>query len=175
MQLTSVKALMPSLNFVTPECADGIDNDMDGATDYPNDELCTYAGDNSEAASCLLYSEPLRVVSMTEEFTVDTTGVGNNYTNNGSARGNEVPFVLLLEQASNVDITITASHDTYLHMRANVCDDQETYEFNDDIVVLDNTNSQLTLVNVPAGIYFVFVDGWGSDDNGQTSVSVTIN
>src|SRR3989344_7854293 len=33
---------------LTPACSDGIDNDQDGFTDYPNDPGCTTANDNDE-------------------------------------------------------------------------------------------------------------------------------
>ena len=36
-------------NCVTPACADGIDNDGDGARDYPADTSCSSASDNDEA------------------------------------------------------------------------------------------------------------------------------
>src|SRR5206468_154661 len=33
-------------------CADGVDNDSDGATDYPADPGCTWVGDLSEGPDC---------------------------------------------------------------------------------------------------------------------------
>lgn len=33
-----------------PQCSDGVDNDLDGQTDFPADPQCTSAADNSEAA-----------------------------------------------------------------------------------------------------------------------------
>jgi hypothetical protein len=33
-------------------CADGVDNDLDGASDYPADPECTWVGDLSERADC---------------------------------------------------------------------------------------------------------------------------
>lgn len=37
----------------TPACSDGVDNDSDGSSDYPNDSGCTSADDNSEADNTL--------------------------------------------------------------------------------------------------------------------------
>jgi hypothetical protein len=36
---------------LAPQCSDGIDNDADGLTDYPDDPGCTGAGDNDETDS----------------------------------------------------------------------------------------------------------------------------
>lgn len=37
---------------IGPACSDGIDNDGDGQTDYPNDSLCTGPTDTSESMMC---------------------------------------------------------------------------------------------------------------------------
>jgi hypothetical protein len=159
-------------DFEIPECSDGIDNDMDGEIDYPNEDFCNFAGGTSEAPSCLLYDDSLQIVTETINFTVDNSGGNNNYTRESSANGPEVPFVLLLSEASNVTITLGSGFDTYLHMREGICDNQPTYAYNDDSVGL---NSQLTLSNVSPGVYFVFVDGYAADDIGMITVDVTIN
>ncbi len=39
----------PACQAPTPQCRDGIDNDGDGATDFPNDFSCSNADDNDEA------------------------------------------------------------------------------------------------------------------------------
>ena len=40
-----------------PQCSDGVDNDLDGAIDYPADSGCTSATDNSEHTSGIIYTE----------------------------------------------------------------------------------------------------------------------
>ena len=156
-------------DFALPECSDGIDNDMDGDIDYPNEDFCVAAGGTSESPSCELYNEPLQIVTETTNFMVTTSGA-NNYTRGSSANGPEVPFVIILEQESEVTITYDSDFDTYLHMRAGLCDGVDTYAYNDDSIGL---NSSLT-ETLPAGIYFVFVDGFGESSAGAVTVSVTI-
>ena len=39
-----------STTVICPECSDGIDNDSDGATDWPNDFSCSDANDNDESS-----------------------------------------------------------------------------------------------------------------------------
>jgi hypothetical protein len=39
----------PTASPVPPQCADGIDNDLDGFTDYPDDLKCTGPTDNDES------------------------------------------------------------------------------------------------------------------------------
>ena len=142
---------------------------MDGDTDYPNEDFCIAAGGTSEAPFCELYDEPLQIVTESTNFMVTTSGA-NNYTRDSSANGPEVPFVIILEEAAEVTITYDSSFDTYLHIREGLCDGVDTYAYNDDAIGL---NSSLT-ETLPAGVYFVFVDGYGAASSGNVTVTVTI-
>jgi len=44
----SLCALAISQEISVPECSDGVDNDLDGAIDFPNDPQCTSPDDDSE-------------------------------------------------------------------------------------------------------------------------------
>jgi hypothetical protein len=166
------------VDFVLPQCADLEDNDMDGQIDYPEDSDCDRAGDDSESPVCEAYDGELIVVSesTSESLVFDTSTSSNNYLvrpGSFSSTGPEIPFVLFLEADSDVVITLGSDFDTYLHMRAGVCDDPNAlYDFNDDT---NGVNSELNMTNVPAGIYYVFVDGYGAGSSGQITVDVTIN
>ena len=48
--LLFVIAMVPSVSAAKPACNDGIDNDGDGATDYPADTGCVNKGDDDETA-----------------------------------------------------------------------------------------------------------------------------
>jgi hypothetical protein len=165
--------------FVTPECSDEQDNDGDMLIDYPEDPECLRAGDNTEAISCNLYEDDIITISETTDTPVvfDTTGAVNNYEREGSfgpvATGPEIPFIIELEQPSDVSITYSSGLDTYMHIRSGVCDDP-TAEIGFDDDGGDSFNSALTLTALPAGTYFVFVDGYNEDDFGPISVSVVI-
>lgn len=42
----------PAVAHAAPQCGDGVDNDLDGKTDYPADPGCASAADNSENVPC---------------------------------------------------------------------------------------------------------------------------
>lgn len=42
-----------------PQCSDGIDNDLDGKIDYPEDPNCLSAGDHSETNPVEIFAEPI--------------------------------------------------------------------------------------------------------------------
>jgi hypothetical protein len=162
-------------DFVSPACSDGIDNDEDGDTDYPDDLFCARAGANNEAPFCLNYDGEIIVVSEStgdNPLVIDTTASTNNYQRSESANGNDVPFVLLITEPSNVSITYDSGFDTYLHMRESDCDSPEVFAYNDDSVGL---NSSISLDNLAPGIYYVFADGFGNSSNGVITVTVTID
>ena len=165
--------------FVIPECSDEVDNDGDMLIDFPDDPECVRAGDNTEAISCNLYDGDIITISETTAtpFVIDTSSSQNNYEREGTfgpvATGPEVPFMIELDVPSDVSITYSSSLDTYLHIRSGVCDDPAAeIGFNDDGG--ENFNSAISLTALPAGVYFVFVDGYNADDFGPISVSVII-
>ena len=161
-------------DFEAPECGDGIDNDMDGETDYPNDSVCATAGSENEAPFCNLYDRALRVISEStaESLVFDTTGLTNNYTRNTSATGPEIPFAIELAEESDVTITFSSDIDSYVHVRQGLCDGVNTYDYDDDSA--GNRDPLLEMTGVPAGLYYVFVDGFGSTHEGIINVDVVI-
>lgn len=56
------------IDLAAPQCRDGLDNDLDGATDYPNDPQCSDPDDPTEDAStssCTTAGPPICVIVTT--------------------------------------------------------------------------------------------------------------
>ena len=156
-----------------PECADGIDNDEDGAIDYPDDPNCDAAGDVDEALACELVDDVTVIPLAGGRFMTDTRNRDNNYesTCGGSARGGEQVFSLRLEQPRNVTFEmVVGDYDTVMHLRR-VCDDAASQIVCDDdggVGLLSRISQQLQ-----PGEYFLFVDGFGGG-SGTGTLQVTI-
>ena len=144
-----------------PECADGLDNDADGQTDYPNDDGCLAAGDADEAPFCMLLRDVVQVPPQGGRFNTNTNGRENLYeaTCGARAAGGELAFAVRVAQATRMTAEmVQADYDTVLFVRA-VCDDAATELACDD----DGGNGVQSLLNVnlQPGSYFLFVDGFG--------------
>lgn len=158
---------------VVPECFDGVDNDEDGAIDWPDDDGCDAAGDPVEAPVCDLVDDVVQVPVGGGRFMTDTRNRMNHYesTCGGSARGGEQVFYLRLAAPANIDAEmIAADYDTVLFIRT-VCDDPDSLvECDDDggNVVQSRIQRQLQ-----PGEYFIFVDGFAGD-SGTGTLQITL-
>lgn len=151
---------------VDPACADGIDNDADTFIDFPDDPGCGLAADDSEI-DCE-DSDP--VVNLTASVTTgDTTGLTNDFTpscqSNTTAPevAHQITFPGELES-----LTVTTdgtSHDTVLYIRAAECTAAD-FDCDDDGGA--GLQSLMTLANVPAGLYFIFVDAYLANEGPYT-------
>ena len=103
------------------ECADGIDNDEDGFTDYPADEVsCLSADDRTESDPCVGL-EPVDITGR-EVIAGDTRGLANEFDASCRAQtGPETVFRWIVEAdraLSGMRLTTEGSHfDTVVHVR----------------------------------------------------------
>ena len=164
---------------VLPECADGLDNNEDGFIDYPNDPLCFAASQTVEGLFCVGEGESPVIVSETGVVEVDTTNSGGDYTAGcqSNSPSNDTVFVVLLDTAASVSVEITSASfsDSVLYVREGSCDAGVSSEIacNDD-----GGEGLLSLLTFDAEAntpYYVFVDGYSTDNVGTASVSVTVN
>ncbi|MCA9543457.1 MAG: hypothetical protein KC613_03675, partial [Myxococcales bacterium] len=158
-----------------PVCADGLDNDDDGATDFPDDPECQAAGWGFEELVCLAEAPVAVLVDEGAQLVLNTVGTGNDYeaTCGGSARSAEQVVLLRLSAAADVTVETTNSDfDTVLYIRT-VCDDAEAEIACDD----DGGAGTQSLIasNLEAGDYYIFVDGFGAGDGGNTTLVVTVD
>lgn len=165
---------------VTPACADGQDNDGNGLTDYPEDELCVAAGDRYEEVLCQGYNV-VDVVSSSRQVTGDITNGTVSYspgTNCGSfsdtaGAGAEIIIAVELTEASNLFAETISDHDTVLYLRRS-CDDQASLVVCDDDggVGLD---SRIALGNLSPGLYYLIADSFSEDiTRGEVTVDIVI-
>ena len=160
---------------VAPQCADGVDNDEDGAIDWPNDDGCFAAGWDYEQVLCA--DEPVvAVIGMDGgDVAIDTTlAVGNHDASCGSnAESAENTVMLVLDAAAHVTAEMTGStFDTVLHARS-ACDDAMTELGCNDDAGVGNRESLLEL-DLEAGTYFIFADGYDDDSVGTGILRVLV-
>ncbi len=147
-----------------PVCSDGLDNDNDGDIDFPLDTGCAAAGGTSE--SCI-QTEP--VVIVTAPVTPGTTvGKTNDFeptcASSTQPSGPDVALQLDLPTMDTLDLNLTTSYDS-VHVLLNAsCGNDNT-----EIECSDPTAMSLT--NVPAGRYFVVIDGFGTNSAGTFSLN----
>ncbi|MBN1947555.1 MAG: PPC domain-containing protein [Bradymonadales bacterium] len=103
-------------------------------------------------------------VVLGEVVTGSTQGSSNRYQ--GTCGGGEAPdevWLLRLSSASSVVITTESSqYDTVLYLRDG-CDGEATeLACNDDDRSTGGLHSRIEIVNLPAGSYYLFVDGFGT-------------
>jgi hypothetical protein len=166
---------------VLPECADGLDNDGDGFIDMA-DPGCTAADDTSEsiyATSChgtggTIYDATFADTSQDVFITGSTVGAPSVFTptdgsgdcsTNASNSGPELVFFYRnFTYKSPVYFTLdtaTTNYDTVLYVRQADCLNPTIELCNDDYAYwyYSMNNSEID-VNLPAGDYFIFVDGY---------------
>lgn len=148
-----------------PACANGVDDDGDGAIDFPVDPGCGRAADANEL-DCV-DMDPIVDVTATGTYNGTTVGMHNDFTPSclvtSAARDVVHKFTTLgaLEEL-RVD-TDGSALDTALVVKRGGCDTVD-YACNDDSApgVSGGRDSLLILPNAGPGSYFFVVDGWGS-------------
>jgi hypothetical protein len=168
-----------------PVCTNGADDDADGRTDWPADPGCAAASGADEANEC----GPLEIP--TEITTPVATTPGMDYTFAGftptgaslfagSCGGATAPeSVFLVEVAApatslhayTVMTSGGAFNDTVLYVRSANCISGPEEVCNDDTV---GFYSDVTLAPVPAGFYFIFVDGFSFFQFGDFELHVEL-
>ncbi len=145
-----------------PACANGDDDDSDGFTDYPADSGCVNAADDDEV-NCA-DSDPIELYDETPE-TGTTTGATNDFAPSCSSTSAaadvtyelRVPGDLVSLEVNTND----SSYDTVLMVRQELCTAGDLDCDDDDGE--PGLQSLISLTDVPAGRYFLIVDGYSSN------------
>ena len=154
---------------LAPECADGLDNDDDGSVDYPDDRDCQAAGTDRERPLC---AAPFSITPVGQGggiFDVSPDPSAESFTDGTCTRsgvGGEHVFALRLEDPSALRVEVTSAvgaADAIVYLRRD-CDVPGTE-------IACNTAS-LSVGELEAGHWFVFVEPVGERDLGPWSVSI---
>ena len=161
-----------------PECADGMDNDGNGLIDFPQDLLgCSRASDGQES-NCGDADPTVLITTAVTTGNTDTAANDSvpscNGTNSAPDIAHGIVFPGALSSLNVNTITSTTTFDTVLSMRPDdcltglpeVCDD-------DSDTMGSGTQSELILSSVAAGLYFIYVDGFGSTNSGDYVLNIS--
>jgi hypothetical protein len=164
---------------VLGECADGVDNDEDGQIDYPQDLECLFIGYPSESPYCESADTFAAIVNASglTEVSTNTTGSPAEYTSlscGRQARSSENVIAVVLQETSTIDVNmVNGSYDSVLHIRRN-CDDPLSEIICDDDGGDVGLLSAAVLPNLAPGVYYVFIDGFGTSASGTATVNITV-
>jgi hypothetical protein len=159
----------------TPVCADGLDNDMDGQTDYPQDPECTAAGGLYEASLCTGFDAVfVNGIGGTYRFEpVDNQSASEPTCTSFSDTGDEAVFAVQLTSLSNIILDVTnddgSSTFVYRSLRT-TCDDVSTEAY-----CLDNFDETDRFENLSPGIYYLFVERADYSAPNPFNVQITID
>ncbi|MFH1436164.1 MAG: MXAN_6577-like cysteine-rich protein [Pseudomonadota bacterium] len=131
------------------------------------DESCV-SGTCESSGVCLADSCSTAVdVSGGGRFTGNSTCAGDDYSGScGGSAGREIVFKFTLTKTQDIFIsTQGTSFDTVLYVRRAACDTGTDSWCNDD--EHDTWQSELNLVDLAAGTYYVFLDGYFSSSHGD--------
>ncbi|MFH2007783.1 MAG: hypothetical protein ABI333_14470 [bacterium] len=165
-----------------PACRDGVDNDQDGLTDWPDDPGCTDADDVDEGNPpyCGLTAEgemiPIRTIPPTGHL-VQTTdnGVSHYQGSCGGSGAPELVFSLtILGNTSGVLINTIGTPtllDTVVYVRQDTCDTPNT-EIECAASTVGGGGVEVALEDPQPGEYFIFIDGVTPGAAGQFLLEV---
>jgi hypothetical protein len=158
---------------VPPQCADGIDNDADGFTDYSGgDPGCAQASDNLEE-DCL-DSDPIVDVSHMQTYTGTTATATNDHVPSCSPASTAKDVVHRFTVPGHLDSlqidTNSSPYDTVVYLKFGGCDEVD-YACDDDSGTPDS-ESLILQSDVAAGTYFIVVDGWNTS-SGTYNLHIT--
>ncbi|MEK6608614.1 MAG: hypothetical protein AABZ30_13215 [Myxococcota bacterium] len=152
-----------------PECDDGIDNDGDDNVDL-DDEACSDPGDPDESNDCSgLAFEFLEGAAVSGTV---TSGAGYASGTCAPATANERVFAFDLEQDAALTLSTDLAgtdHDTAIYLRERCLISTEVACAN-----TVGTGETVTTETLPAGRYFIFVDGGAGGQNGDFELTVRV-
>ena len=158
-----------------PACANGLDDDGDGESDYPDDAECASASQLAE--SCAAESDPFGQITGGQ-----TMGSNAGSTNDfsppsgcsfGSGGGEVVYFLDLPVDMNSLRLhTIGSNLDTVLYVDDPSCDGTVEPWCDDDSGGSGFT-SDLTITDIEAGTWAVFIDSYGSGSVGPFTVTMS--
>ena len=141
-----------------PQCADTLDNDNNGFTDFPGDPQCSAAGDNREGPVCALDVPTTDVGIEGGIFPTDLQFQGADLAQ-GRCTFEPMPehlFILTLDRAARVQVVNRSLRElgtpAAFYART-TCDDSNT-----ELACSDPFNGTLPLGELQPGIYFVFAE-----------------
>jgi len=154
-----------------PACADGADNDEDGASDWPDDEDCRAAGDEAETPRCLFPAPIVRVGPAGGRVTLPAL-LGPSHTRASCSDGTGAEGVVhvTVDEPSFLRIGTTnrrgpAGGAVYVRT---ACDDAAS----ELLCRRLDLDADLWLGPIPAGEYFAIVER--TPETAETSIEVTI-
>ncbi len=143
-----------------PQCGNGLDDDGDSLVDYPADPGCARASDPLEQ-DCN-DSDPIVDVSHLASYSSTTASAHDDFSPSCSAGSAAPDVVHRLTFPGHLDLlqvdTNSSPLDSVVSIKAGGCDAVD-YACDDDSGTPD-TESLILKSNVPAGTYFLVVDGW---------------
>ncbi len=156
-------------------CADGRDNDCDGQVDCA-DMFCAPLPACSVAPPNDTCAAPI-VVTVPSSTRGDLNGARNDFTPTtmgfpgcaGGAGGDVVYALRVLRDTTLTLDTLGSNFDTVLYVRRSPCESGPQIACNDDT---SGTTSRVTFT-ATAGVYYVFVDGFGAEARGNFVLNVT--
>jgi len=145
-----------------PECGDGRDNDMDGKTDYPMDTQCLAASSTSEA--CPVH-ELVPALTMTTTMG-DTTGATSDFdpTCGYDPGVPDLTYRIDVPQLTSLSITVDGGGIWFpiAELLNSTCGGTALA-----------CSSTITQTGLPAGAYYLTVDGEFTGDQGPFTVTVS--
>jgi len=152
-----------------PDCADGIDNDGDGQIDFPQDASCHAASQAVE--TCGSEQDAFGVIDGSGNASGSTTGYHDDF-DSATCFGTPGPDVAHLVtfpvalQSLNVD-TLGSGFDTSVIVTNAECGTPDL-----GCEQSFGGGASLTIGNLAAGTYAVYVDSWGSTESGAYQLHV---
>lgn len=139
------------LDPMCPQCANGVDDNNDGNTDYPNDPHCHSAATSSE--TCVESDE----VGVIDQAVTNGTTIGavNDFKPSCASSTHNAPEVVYrLDVPNMATLNLEVSgFDMATSLLPASCGKPE---------IACSDPNLMTRTNVPAGTYFVVVDGWST-------------
>lgn len=159
-----------------PECADGADNDMDALIDFPADPGCARASDDSET-ECM-ETDPVATITTSSVTGTTTTATHDYLSSCGSttAQAKDVTYRLVVPGTLTslvLDMNnTTTDYDSVLHIKQEMCTATD-FACNDEAPTETVGQSKISLTNVPAGQYFIIVDGYLTSSAGNYKLDIS--
>ena len=101
----------------------------------------------------------------------DTTGDPNNFTQNGYGQGPDVAYKIHIDNPARLLLSLCgANFDTVLYIRSNLNDPGSLIALNDDYC---SSASQVLTPTMPAGDYYVIVDGYSAGSYGPFNLQIS--
>ncbi len=156
-------------------CADGIDNDCDGQIDCADmfcvaQPVCSAPPPNDTCATPILVAVPSSTTGNLDGARNDFTPVTEGFPGCAGGAGGDVVYALRVARDTTLTIdTLGSTFDTVVYVRRDPCQTGAQVACNDDSAGL---SSRVTFA-ASAGVYYVFVDGFGGGSRGNFVLNIS--